>query len=213
MRKASCFIFILSTLLTVMVSCKKKEEPQPTATVTPPPVVTPPPPNTTDNKMCGNTICAVPFRIFSNFIPSGYYDTGDQSVDLLIDGIDEPVDYPGQAMRIKYTKGSLWGWGAHFLNNTNWSGAFQITPNATKITFYIKVDYSANVTFNAFADIQYGKVELYKKAAPVIPVWQKITIPLLGKPATFSAPLNIVIDGVDTPGQIVIVDIKDLLFE
>ncbi len=201
-------VFVTVSVLSILFSCSKNEDPQPSSTIT----VTPPP-TTSDNKMCGDSICKVPFRILSAFIPSGFYDTGDQGVELLIDEIDEPVDYEGQAIRIRYTKGVLWGWGAHLLNNNNWAGDFKITPNATKITFYVKVDYTANVTFNAFSDIQYGKVELYKRATAVTPVWQKITIPLLGKPTSFIAPLNMVIDGVDTPGQVVIVDIKDLLIE
>jgi hypothetical protein len=209
MKKSPHLIVALLLLVGIVISCKKSENPQPAATVH----ITKPSNPGTDNPMCDNTICKVPFRILSTFIPSGFYDGGDQGIELLIDEIDEPVTYAGEAIRIRYTKGTQWGWGAHFLNNDNWAGEFQITPDATKITFYVKVDYSANVTFNAFANVQYGKVELYKLSAPVAPEWQKITIPLLGKPSTFAAPLNIVIDGVDTPGQIVTVDIKDLLIE
>ena len=192
-------------------ACSKKNDPKPANTTNN--NTTDTTKTTSDNVMCGDSICAIPFKIMSAFIPSGYYDTGDQTVELLIDSIGEPVSYPGQGLRIRYTYDGLWGWGAHFLNNNNWGGTFKITPNATKITLYVKSDYSANVTFNAFADQNYGKVELYKLANPITPVWQKITIPLLGKPATFSAPLNIVIDGITTPGQVVVVDIKDVLIE
>jgi hypothetical protein len=168
---------------------------------------------TESSTLCEDSICNIPFRIMSTFLPSGYYEGADQSVDLLIDSCGETPTYPGQGLRIRYTKGTLWGWGAHFLNNNNWDGTFKVSPNATKITLYAKVDYSANVTFNAFANETYGKLELYKKANPVTPVWEKITIPLLGRPASFSAPLNIVIDGVTTPGTVTIVDIKDVLIE
>ncbi len=199
-------------LLVLMVSCSKQEDPSPsnnqTTTTTTTTTTT-----SSDNPICEDSICKLPFRIMSVFLPSGFYDTGDQGVELLIDGCDEVPAYTGEGLRLKYTKGATWGWGAHFLNDNNWDGTFKITPTATKITFYARVDYSANVTFNAFADVDYGKVELYEKANPVTPVWEKITIPLLGKPATFSAPLNIVIDGNIPEGTVTVVDIKDVLFE
>ncbi|HSZ26512.1 MAG TPA: hypothetical protein VK766_12360, partial [Cytophagaceae bacterium] len=102
---------------------------------------------------------------------------------------------------------------AAFLNNNNWGGVFKVTPTASKITFNLRMDYSSNVTFNAFGNAQYGKIELYKKPSPVTPVWQPITINLQGPlPASFSSPLNIIIDGVSA-GQVTTVDIKDLLIE
>lgn len=209
----------LGLLIVVVMACSKQNDPTPTSSgnnnnnnnnnTNNNPNTDP----SANNKMCDDSICKVPFRILSVFVPEGFYDTGDQSTTLKIDSIGEPVAYAGEAMRITYTKGAGWGWGAHFLNNSNWGATYKITPSATKVTLYVKSDYSANVTFNAFANENYGKVELYKKANPVTPVWEKITIPLKGKPATFNAPLNIVIDGVDTQGKVTVVDIKDVLFE
>lgn len=209
----------LGLLVVVVMACSKQNDPTPSSsgnnnntnntnnTNT----------NTSDpsanNQICGDSICKVPFRILSVFMPEGFYDTGDQSTALQVDSIGEPVAYAGEGLRIKYTYSGGWGWGAHFLNNSNWGATYKITPSATKLTLYVKSDYSANVTFNAFANATYGKVELYKKATPVTPVWEKITIPLQGKPATFNAPLNVVIDGVTTQGKVTVVDIKDVLFE
>jgi hypothetical protein len=207
-----CFRNITSIgFLIVVLSCSNKEDspaPAKTTVKTDPAI-----PASGTDKMCGDSICKLPFRIMSAFIPSGFYDTGDQSVALLIDSCGEVPAYTGEGLRIRYTYSGAWGWGAHFLKQDNWSGAFKVNPAATQISFYVRSDYSANVTFNAFADVQYGKVELYKLASPVVPVWEKITIPLLGRPLTFNAPLNIVIDGVTQNGKVTIVDIKDVLIE
>jgi hypothetical protein len=209
---------LIICLLALFVSCSKKgDSPAPTATTTTTTTTTTNNNNTTttttpDNGMCGDSICKLPFKILGVFLPSGFYDTGEQTTALLIDSCGETPAYPGEGLRIKYTHTNNY-WGAHFLNNNNWGGTFKVTPSATKITFYIKVDYSANVTFNAFGNASYGKVELYKKANPVTPVWEKITITLSGKPATFSAPLNIIIDGVVGAGVVTTVDIKDVLIE
>jgi hypothetical protein len=212
---------LVMSLVALLLSCsKKKDTPSPATTTTP--TITTSTTNTTttpttpaintSNAMCGDSICKLPFKILSVFLPSGFYNTGEQTTALLIDSCGETPAYPGEGLRIKYTHTNNY-WGAHFLNNNNWAGTFKVTPSASKITFYIKVDYSANVTFNAFGDAMYGKIELYKKANTVTPVWEKITIPLLGKPATFSAPLNIIIDGVTQAGKVTIVDIKDVLIE
>jgi hypothetical protein len=202
-------------LFVLLASCSKKGQdiaPKTTTTTTNTNTSTTTTTTTTDNAMCGDSICKLPFKILSAFLPSGFYNTGEQTTVLLIDSCGETPAYPGEGLRIKYTHTNNY-WGAHFLNNNNWGGTFKVTPSATKITFYIKIDYSANVTFNAFGDATYGKIELYKKANPVTPVWEKITINLLGKPATFSAPLNIIIDGVVGAGVVTTVDIKDILIE
>ncbi len=211
-------VFVIC-LLALLVSCSKKGQdiaPDKTTTTTTKNTSTTTTTTTTsatpDNGMCGDSICTLPFKILGVFLPSGFYDTGEQTTALLIDSCGEIPAYPGEGLRIKYTHTNNY-WGAHFLNNNNWGGTFKVTPSASKITFNIKVDYSANVTFNAFGNANYGKVELYKKANPVTPVWEKITIPLSGKPATFSAPLNIIIDGVVGAGVVTTVDIKDVLIE
>ncbi|HVD97980.1 MAG TPA: hypothetical protein VNB90_07220 [Cytophagaceae bacterium] len=212
--RQSLALSAICIIIIALSSCSKKNDPAPSSSSNTQNNTTNNTTVSTDNPMCGDSICKVPFRILSAFIPSGFYDTGDQSTDLLVDSCGEVTSYPGEDLRIRYTKGTMWGWGAHFLNNNNWGGTFKITPAATKITLYVKINYSANVTFNAFGDQQYGKVELYKRATPVAtPVWEKITIPLSGKPPTFAAPLNIVIDGVDNQGTVTIVDIKDVLIE
>jgi hypothetical protein len=207
-------------LFALLISCSKKgEAPAPAKTITTTTstntnttTTTTTNTTTTDNVMCGDSICKLPFKILSAFLPSGFYNTGDQTTALLIDSCGETPAYPGEGLRIKYTNNGGY-WGAHFLNNNNWNGTFKVTPSATKITFFVKIDYSANVTFNAFANANYGKIELYKKSTPVTPVWEYITITLQGKPANFSAPMNIIIDGVTQTGKVTIVDIKDVLIE
>ncbi len=220
MKKAGQFMKLLNVniilyigIMALTISCSKQNDPEPSNTKTTPIVPTTPPEVSSDNPICEDSICKVPFRIMSVFLPSGYWDGADQGVELLIDSVGESMAYAGEGLRIRYTKGEQWGWGASFLNNNNWDGAFKITPSATKITFYAKVDYSANVTFNAFGNDANGKIELYEKASPVTPAWEKITIDLLNKPTTFSAPLSVVIDGDIPEGHVTIVDIKDLLFE
>ena len=215
MKKSNVLLLIFKTinaicLIVLFVSCSKKED-------TPAPknssvITTPTPIVQTAYNICGDSICKLPFRLMSVFIPSGFYNSGEQSTTLTFDSTGEASTYPLQSIRIIYTNHGSWGWGASFLNENNWAGTFKITPAATKITFYVKSNYSANVTFNAFGNELYGKRELYKLPAPITPVWEKITINLLGKPASFTAPLNIIIDGV-TNGQVTTVDIKDLLFE
>ncbi len=166
--------------------------------------------------MCdGDSICDLPYRLLSAFVPSGYWGGADATTTLTVDSCDETPKYPGQGMRIVYTGSGGWGWGASFLNNDNWTGEFKVSPKAKKITFKVKTDYSANVTFNAFGDgALYGKVELIKLGVPVTPVWEKFTITLLDMPDDFEAPLSIVIDNLTNPnGQVVVVDIKDVLVE
>ncbi len=204
---------VISTMVIVafvlITSCSKKDDtPAPSDPVTPTT-------KTESSTLCNaDSICKLPYRIMAGFIPSGYYVPGDVNTTLTFDSIGETPKYVNEGLRIVYTSSGGWGWGASFLNNNNWSGAFKVASKATKITFYVKSDYSANVTFNAFADAQYGKVELYKLAVPVTPVWEKITITFLKPPpATFVAPLNIVIDGVANSGDVTIVDIKDILIE
>jgi hypothetical protein len=187
-------------------SCHKSETPQPVQTN-----------NNSTNGWCGDTmICSFPFRITPFFVPSGYYNTGEQTTIFKLDSIDETPAYTGEGLRIVYTYHNNY-WGAHFLNpslSNPWAGKYYISNDAKKITFKVRTDYRANVTFNAFGDVQYGKVELYQKT-PVTPVWESITIPLSGKPASFNAPLNIVIDFTNppAPGTNIVVDIKDLQFE
>jgi len=200
---ALCTLFMTAL---IFQACKKSETPEPAPTN-----------NNSSNGWCGDTtICSFPFRITPFFIPSGYYDTGEQTTIFKLDSIGETPAYEGEGLRIVYTYHNNY-WGAAFLNPTlsdPWAGKYYISDNAKKITFKVRTDYSANVTFNAFGDSQYGKVELYQKT-PVTPVWESITIPLLGKPKSFNMPLNIVIDFTNPPasGTNIVVDIKDLQFE
>lgn len=187
-------------------SCHNSETPQPVLTN-----------NNNSNGSCGDTsICSFPYRITPFFVPSGYYNTGEQTTIFKLDSIGETPAYEGEGLRIVYTYHNNY-WGAHFLNPAladPWGGKYSISSKAKKITFKVRTDYRANVTFNAFGDVQYGKVELYQKT-PVQPVWEAITIPLKGRPASFNAPLNIVIDFTNppAPGTNIVVDIKDLQFE
>ncbi|HXA00383.1 MAG TPA: hypothetical protein VNW99_00240, partial [Cytophagaceae bacterium] len=169
-----------------------------------------------DGKLCsGDTICNLPYRLMPDFLPSGYYNTGDQTTTLTLDSVGEIPAYPNEGIRIVYKYNGNY-WGASFLNNNNWSGAFNIRDSATKITFKLRMNYSSNVTFNAFSNQTYGKVEKYQLSTPVAnPVWENVTIPLSSKPNNFAAPLNIIIDFTTppAPGTKIVVDIKDLQFE
>jgi hypothetical protein len=203
------FISVKVMLVIILItSCSKKDD-----TPAPADIVDTTNGNKQSSTLCNaDSICHLPYRIMAGFIPSGFYNSGDLTTTLTFDSIGETPKYANEGLRIVYTCSGGWGWGAHFLNNDNWSGVFKVSPKAKKITFYVRTDYSANVTFNAFGDVQYGKVELYETTPVANPVWEKITIDLLGKPATFNAPLNIVIDGVAN-GDVTVVDIKDVLIE
>src|ERR1700749_4254732 len=83
------------------VSCGKKEDPTPSKTTTSGP--------TQYSTMCqtatDTTVCNLPYRIFSAFIPSGYYDTGENSTTLTIDSCGETPAYTGEGLCIVYTCG------------------------------------------------------------------------------------------------------------
>jgi hypothetical protein len=169
-----------------------------------------------DQSLCGDTICHLPWRLMPTFIPSGYYSpNSDLTTTLTLDSVGETPAYPNEGIRIVYTYNGNY-WGASFLNNNSWTDSFNIKNTATKITFKLRMNYSSNVTFNAFANQNYGKVEKYQLATPVAsPVWEDISIPLISKPSNFAAPLNVVIDFSTPPaiGTKIVVDIKDLQFE
>ena len=198
-------------LFVLAVSCGKKQDPTPSTAV-----------NTTTSgsteysTMCGtaaDSVCNLPYRILSAFVPSGYWNTGETTTTFKLDSCGEIPAYAGEGIRIVYTNHGGY-WGASFLNNNNWGGKFKVNPAATKITFNIRIDYSANVTFLAFGADTCGKKEFYPTGTPVAnPVWEKVTIPLLKKPATFAAPLTVEIDGVTQSGKVTVVDIKDILIE
>jgi hypothetical protein len=200
-------LVIVVLVVILLNGCKKSDDPEPNNNNNNN--------NTTYNgTLCGDTICNFPWRLMPVFLPSGYYDTGDQTTTLTLDSVGETPAYENEAIRIVYTYDGGWGWGASFLNNNDWNAMFDIKSTVTKLTFKLRIDYSANVTFNAFADQNYGKIEFYKLASPVAtPVWQDVTIPITAVPGDFAAPLNVIIDGITTPGQVVVVDIKDLQFE
>ncbi len=201
---------ILAICLVVLsVSCSKKQDPAPATPVTKTSTIT----STEHSTMCGDTICNLPYRIASAFMPSGYWNTGETTATFTIDSCGETPAYAGEGMRIVYTNHGGY-WGASFLNNNNWAGAFNVNPAATKISFNLRIDYSANITFLAFGRDSCGKKEFYKIGTPLTaPVWEKVTISLLNKPKTFSAPLTVEIDGVVQSGKVTVVDIKDILIE
>ena len=89
-------------------SCGKSKEGQ-----TP---ITPTTPNETieSTSLCNDdSICTLPYKVFSAFVPSGFYDTGDQSTTLTVDSCGESPKYGGVGLRIVYKKGANWRWRAH----------------------------------------------------------------------------------------------------
>ena len=207
----SALVILLVCLTLLSVSCSTKNDPAPSSKTN----------NNTTNSgsteystMCGDSICNLPYRVLSAFTPSGYWNTAETTTTLHPDSCGETPAYAGEGLCIVYTNNGGY-WGASFLNNNNWTPSFKVNPNATKITFNMKIDYSANITFLAFGSDTYGKVEYYMQGTPVAtPVWEKVTINLSAKPTgAFAAPLTVEIDGVTQSGKVTVVNIKDVLIE
>lgn len=234
MKKSFVFLALLSfSALLLTVSCKKEEEDSlGDPIVTPDDKVTENPDDKTpkdDNPvvetgsklptLCGTTACTFPINVLEHFMPSGFYDTGEQTVGLTLDSCGEAVAYKNQCVRIVYTYHNNY-WGAHFQDPTNdkpWGQYYQISKSAKTLSFKVKMNSAANITLNAFGDVKYGKYEYYQKDNHPLDVWITKTITLKSVPDSINTPLNIVIDfdadKKPTVGQKVIVDIKDLQFE
>jgi hypothetical protein len=160
-----------------------------------------------------DSICTFPFYIMPYFVPSGYYQYSENTVIFGLDDAETP-EFENQNIRIVYTWNNGY-WGASFLNDNRWDAAIKMKPGATKLSLYARINYSANVTFNAFSNSAVGKKELYKKSSPVAtPVWELVEIPLTNPPASFNTPLGIIIDGyTGTNGDVITVDLKDIKIE
>ena len=210
-------IVFLVILATVIASCTKSEP-------------APAPDNgggggntTVNQSLCnGDSICEFPFYVMPLFVPGGYYLGADNgatngcatTVEFGLDTAETP-SFENQNVGIywTYNTGRTW-WGANFNNGQNWDPVFKIKAGATKLKFDIRHAKVCKVTINAFNDANVGQLVVNKESSAVTPAWESVEISLTNPPATFVAPLSIILEGyTGTNGDVIRVDLKNIRIE